>query len=81
MANVHRQDAEEFVQVGEKTLPDTLLNSWIIWAEFMSVTSCKADVPISAGLCTLPLWSHTGILPTSFLPSLTKITICNGEQP
>lgn len=39
----------------EKILPDTPLDSRIIWAEFMSEKGCKADVPNSADLSNLPL--------------------------
>lgn len=58
-----------------KFFQDTLLDSRIIWVEFMSVEGGEAHVPVSAGLSKLPLWSHTDVLPTSLLPSLTNIII------
>ena len=61
MANVHGQNARELVQVGEKTLPDTLLDSRIIWVEFISAKGCNVDVPISASISSLyGQWRKTG---------------------
>lgn len=57
MANVHEENAREPVEFGEKTLLDTLLDSRIIWVEFISAKGCNVDVAISASLSKFPLWS------------------------